>query len=58
MRDGRAITAGGRVLTVVGRGMDVAAARSRAYEGAAAIGFAGVHYRSDIAAPPLAAVGA
>jgi phosphoribosylamine--glycine ligase len=47
--DGRLVTAGGRVLTVVGRGPDLAAARERAYAGAAAIAFPGVHYRRDIA---------
>ena len=43
------VTAGGRVLTVVGRGPNLAAARARAYAGAAAITFAGRHYRDDIA---------
>jgi phosphoribosylamine--glycine ligase len=34
--DGRIVTAGGRVLTVVGLGPDLASARARAYAGAAA----------------------
>ena len=51
-------TAGGRVLTVVGRGADIDAARRHAYEAAALIHFEGMHYRSDIAAPVLAEVGA
>jgi phosphoribosylamine--glycine ligase len=46
--DGRIVTAGGRVLTVVGRGPDLAAARARAYAGAAVITFPGRHYRDDI----------
>jgi phosphoribosylamine--glycine ligase len=51
-------TAGGRALTVVGRGVDMVDARRRAYEAAGLIGFEGMHYRSDIAAPALAEVGA
>ena len=47
--DGRVVTAGGRVLTVVGRGSDLAAARERAYAGVAAIRFAGARVRQDIA---------
>jgi phosphoribosylamine--glycine ligase len=47
--DGRLITAGGRVLTVTGRGDTFAAARARAYAGAAAIDFEGSHHRRDIA---------
>lgn len=46
---GRIVTAGGRVLTVVGRGPDLAAARARAYAGAAAITFPGCQFRTDIA---------
>ncbi|MEW5983946.1 MAG: phosphoribosylamine--glycine ligase [Acidobacteriota bacterium] len=48
MRDGRVMTSGGRVLTVVGKGSDFAAARARAYDGAAAISFDGMFYRRDI----------
>ncbi|MFC4784428.1 phosphoribosylamine--glycine ligase [Nocardioides sp. MAHUQ-72] len=43
------VTAGGRVLAVVGTGPDVAAARAAAYEGVAAIEFEGVQRRTDIA---------
>jgi phosphoribosylamine--glycine ligase len=42
------VTAGGRVLTVVGRGVSYEAAIARAYEGAAKISFEGMHYRNDI----------
>jgi phosphoribosylamine---glycine ligase len=45
---GQTVTAGGRVLTVVGRGPDYEAAIARAYEGAAKISFDGMHYRKDI----------
>jgi phosphoribosylamine--glycine ligase len=54
---GRVVTAGGRVLTVVGRGADLAAARERAYAGAAAIGFAGRQMRTDIALREVPAAG-
>jgi len=47
---GRPVTAGGRILSVVGRGPDVATARSVAYEGVGRISFRGMRYRSDIAA--------
>jgi phosphoribosylamine--glycine ligase len=46
----RLVAAGGRVLTVVGTGADVAAARAAAYEGVAAIRFPGSQVRTDIAA--------
>ena len=46
---GRVVTAGGRVLTVVGRGPNLRAARDRAYAGAAAISFEGRQMRGDIA---------
>ena len=54
-RDGRVVTAGGRVLTVVGRGPDYAAAIARAYAGVDRISFDGMQYRRDIgrkAIPP------
>jgi phosphoribosylamine--glycine ligase len=41
-------TAGGRILTVVGRGRTYEAAIERAYAGARCISFDGVQYRSDI----------
>ncbi|MDR7483091.1 MAG: phosphoribosylamine--glycine ligase [Armatimonadota bacterium] len=55
---GRLVTAGGRVLTVVGQGPDVAAARARAYAGVAQITFEGMRYRTDIGARLLATVSA
>ena len=48
--DGALVTAGGRVLDVVGQGPDVATARARAYEGIAAVAWPGLHHRTDIAA--------
>ncbi len=48
--DGALITAGGRVLDVVGRGGDVATARDRAYRALAHISWPGMHHRTDIAA--------
>ena len=42
------VTAGGRVLTVVGRGADFHAAIRHAYEGVARITFDGMQYRHDI----------
>ena len=47
--DGELVTAGGRVLNVVGLGADVAAARATAYEAAAGIEFPGRQCRTDIA---------
>ena len=44
------VTAGGRVLTVVGTGGSLADARENAYRGAAKVSFEGGFYRSDIAA--------
>jgi phosphoribosylamine--glycine ligase len=53
LRDGAAgdqlVTAGGRVLAVVGTGSDVAAARAAAYAGVAEISFDGAQHRTDIA---------
>jgi phosphoribosylamine--glycine ligase len=48
MRDGRIVTAGGRVLTVVGRGTRFDEAIARAYAGATRIHFDGMQYRRDI----------
>jgi phosphoribosylamine--glycine ligase len=59
--DGRLITAGGRVLAVVGRGPDLEAARARAERTADTIGFDGIQRRHDIgqeAAVATAASGA
>jgi phosphoribosylamine---glycine ligase len=47
-RDGRLVTAGGRVLTVVGQGRDFAEAIRRAYAGVQQISFDGMQYRRDI----------
>ncbi|CUU36558.1 MAG: phosphoribosylamine--glycine ligase [Armatimonadetes bacterium] len=46
---GRYLTAGGRVLNVVGLGETIEQARQRAYEAVAQIHFEGMHYRTDIA---------
>jgi phosphoribosylamine--glycine ligase len=50
LHDGQLVTNGGRILNVVGTGATVAEARSAAYDAAAHIDFAGMHFRSDIAA--------
>ena len=47
-RGGQVVTAGGRVLTVVGRGADFAEAISRAYTGVMHVAFDGMQYRRDI----------
>jgi phosphoribosylamine--glycine ligase len=47
---GEIVTAGGRVLTVVGRGATFDAAIARAYEGVGRIHFDGMQYRRDIGA--------
>ena len=47
---GELVSAGGRVLNVVGSGPDIAAARARAYELATTITMRGGWYRHDIAA--------
>ena len=44
------MTAGGRVLTVVGRGPTFESAIARAYDGVSKISFDGMHYRRDIGA--------
>lgn len=46
--EGDVVSSGGRVLSVVGRGPDLAAARAQAYERLAAIKLAGSHFRTDI----------
>ena len=46
--DGDVVSAGGRVLSVVGRGPDLAAARAQAYERLAGVELPGSHFRSDI----------
>ena len=47
---GRLVTAGGRVLDVVGRGPDPATARARAAEAIGHLTWPGMHHRTDIAA--------
>jgi phosphoribosylamine--glycine ligase len=46
--DGTYVTSGGRVLTVVGRGDTLAAARDHAYANIERISFDGMRYRNDI----------
>ena len=48
--EGRVVSAGGRVLAVVGTGPDLRAARAAAYARIASIGLEGSFYRTDIAA--------
>ena len=47
--DGAVVSSGGRVLTVVGTGADLATARAVAYAGIGRIGLEGSFYRHDIA---------
>jgi len=49
-QDGQIVTAGGRVLTVVGCGPTFETAIARAYEGVGRVHFDGMHYRRDIGA--------
>ena len=49
-RDGRVLTAGGRVLAVTALGADARSAREAAYAAAQRISFAGMQLRHDIAA--------
>ncbi|MCF7551611.1 phosphoribosylamine--glycine ligase [Pseudonocardia sp. WMMC193] len=46
--DGAVVSAGGRVLSVVGTGPDLAAAREEAYRRVAGVHLAGSHHRTDI----------
>jgi phosphoribosylamine--glycine ligase len=48
--DGQVVSAGGRVLAVVGTGTDLGRARAAAYARIATIGLQGSFYRTDIAA--------
>ena len=48
LRDGRLVTAGGRVLGVTAAAGDLATAIARAYRAVGAIRFEGMHYRRDI----------
>jgi phosphoribosylamine--glycine ligase len=47
--DDHLVTAGGRVLDIVGRGPDVMAARAVAYEALRHLSWRGLHHRTDIA---------
>jgi phosphoribosylamine--glycine ligase len=47
--DGAVVSAGGRVLSVVGTGKSLSKARERAYKRIADVHLAGSHHRSDIA---------
>jgi len=55
--DGGLVSSGGRVLSVVGVGADIDAARETAYAGVERIALRGSHHRSDIAANLPAPVG-
>jgi len=48
LRDGRLVTAGGRVLGVTALGREIPAAIARAYEAVGRIHFEGMHFRKDI----------
>ncbi len=52
-RDGRLLTAGGRVLGVTATGADLKGALERAYTAVGKISFEGMHYRRDIGAKGL-----
>jgi phosphoribosylamine---glycine ligase len=54
--DGEVVTAGGRVLTVVGRGPNYEVAMRRAYDAVAQISFEGMQYRRDIGRKALGAL--
>ena len=49
LRDGVLVSAGGRVLSVVGTGADLTEARSAAYSGIERVALDGSHHRTDIA---------
>jgi phosphoribosylamine---glycine ligase len=49
-RQGRVVTAGGRVLSVSATGSSIAEARERAYDASRRLSFEGMRYRADIAA--------
>jgi phosphoribosylamine---glycine ligase len=57
IKNGVVVTAGGRVLTVVGRGPDFRSAIARAYAGVSRIHFEGMQFRRDIGQKALAATG-
>jgi phosphoribosylamine--glycine ligase len=51
--EGGTVSTGGRVVTVVGRGADLAAAREAAYGGVARVSLEGAQVRTDVAAREL-----
>jgi phosphoribosylamine--glycine ligase len=53
LREGKTVTAGGRVLGVTALGADIRGAIARAYEAVKLIRFEGAHYRTDIGARAL-----
>ena len=56
IRDGKLVTAGGRVLGVAATGATLPAALEKAYAACDEVGFEGMHRRSDIGARALAAM--
>lgn len=54
LRDGRPVTAGGRVLGVTALGQDILTAINRAYEAVGRISFEGMHFRKDIGRKAIA----
>ena len=48
LKDGKLVTAGGRVLGVVAKGVDIEDARKKVYAAAEKISFDGMYYRKDI----------
>jgi phosphoribosylamine---glycine ligase len=56
-RDGRVLSAGGRVLNVTGTGDSVSEARERAYAAVELIDFPGAQYRRDIASRAVRVAG-
>jgi phosphoribosylamine--glycine ligase len=50
--DGAVVSAGGRVLSIVGTGANLAAARKQAYQRVEQVHLPGGHYRSDIGLSP------
>lgn len=48
LEDGRLVTSGGRVLSVIGRGPSIAEAVATAYQAVSHIHFEGMQYRTDI----------
>jgi phosphoribosylamine--glycine ligase len=53
LKDGQAVTSGGRVLGVTAWAKDLKSAQAAAYAAAGKICFEGAHFRRDIAAKAL-----